>query len=140
MNDSRLRKELIRLAHEKPELRAEILPVLRSAKQTKVAGSLTLPLFGKTEALVTAKQIKAAMAKAGYLTDLFDFTKIQFDTVDPASGPPSPYRHGFEAIWRVFGPGEFGDRHTDYVWGTVQIYMASSDKGIQVAAVIHVKV
>lgn len=140
MNDLVLRRDLLRLAHEKPALRTKILAVLRSAKQTKDAGSLTLPLFGKTDVLVTAKQIKATMAKAGFLTDFFDFTKIQFDTVDPATSPPAPYRHGFEAIWRVFGHGEFGDRNTEYVWGTVQIYMASSDKGIQVAAIIRVKV
>ena len=43
MSDARLRTQLIRLAHEHPEFRQDLLPLLREATEAKTAGCEKLP-------------------------------------------------------------------------------------------------
>lgn len=136
-----LRRATINLAQKNPELRQHLLPLLRkTAKRTKKAGGFKLPTFSKPELVVTARRILNAMKKeGGFNLPYYDFSKIQFDTVDKAAMLPPPYKHGYEAIWRVFPHGEFGDRKSEYAWGTVFVGMAVTGKGIQVASYIYVK-
>lgn len=131
-----LRDDLKKLAAEKPELRKHLLPLLRHARRPKQAGGFSLPLFEK---LVTPRVIQNAMKREGGFTmDFFDFRKIQFDTVDPAAH--SSLGAGLEAIWRVFPKGEFDNRESEYAWGTVQVYMKPTPKGISVSAHLYLKV
>ena len=71
--------------------------------------------------------------------DFFDFSKIQFDTVDVMGQASGFYDKGLEVIWRVFPPGKYGDRQSEYTWGTVQTLLGSSDQGVRVATNIRVK-
>lgn len=130
---------LVRAAHAAPRLRPALLALLRA----KTAGSESFPVLGKKAAVVTSQMIKNAVLKAGYLPGFFDFSKIEIDPdVDEASAmlTPPPYRKGLNVSWRVFQPGKFGDRTSEYVWGTVQVYLGSSGQGIPVHASIYVKV
>lgn len=120
---------------------AKVLSLLQGKKTAKRvnAGSYSFPVFNKEESLVTIRRIYNAMKKAGWLVDEFDFSKVQFDTVDKAHQLPGGWTKGVEAIWRVFPHGEFGNRKSEYVWGTVTAALESSSKGISVLARIYVK-
>jgi|APSaa5957512535_1039671.scaffolds.fasta_scaffold42259_2 hypothetical protein len=103
----------------------------------KRAGNFNVPLLRKSPLLVTPRMVAAAMKKeGGFDLTFFDLSKVEFDTVDPMS--LNQFK-GVEAIWRVFPKGEFGNRQSDYVWGTVVVGLASSPKGIEVVAHIRVK-
>lgn len=59
MNDQKLRASLIRLAHAKPELRAEILPLLKQASAKKTAGIGTMQVgYIKNDALDLVDAVK----------------------------------------------------------------------------------
>ena len=136
-----LRRAVFKLAQEHAEFRKVVVPLLqRTATLTKKAGGFKTPTFNKPESVVTPRRIMSAMKKeGGFVLSYFDFSKIQFDTVDKAVMLPPPYKYGYEAIWRVFPHGEFGDRKSEYAWGTVFVGMAVTGKGIQVASYIYVK-
>jgi|OM-RGC.v1.026303003 hypothetical protein len=105
----------------------------------KQGGSYTVKLFNKDGVTVTARQIKAACDKAGWDTSFFDFSKIEFDTnVENLSMTREP--HNYHAIWRVYPPGEYGNRRSEYVYGYVYIGMSVSAKGITVVSTMTVKV
>jgi len=127
-SDQKLRSKIIRLAHANPDMRPHLLPML------KKAGKFSMPVFNKMESIVTPRRIINLMKKeGGYDMGFFDLSKIEFDTVDKDQYPPHPYQ-GYQAIWRIFPPGEFGNRKSEYIWGYVFAGLASTGKGIQVIA------
>jgi hypothetical protein len=104
----------------------------------RTAGGFTVPLLHKT---VTTRMIANALKKSGeFDLDFFDLRNIQWDTVDQAKFPPHPYQAGFERTWRIFPKGEFGNRESEYVWGTVFVGMAPGNDGTPVGAHIYIKV
>ena len=113
----------------------------RSASLSKNAGKTVFPIsaLSKGGGTVGPAEIQRAVARAGftksYLEGL-DFTHIEFDAVEKAVTVPG---EGVEAIWRVFPKGQFDNRNSDYVWGTVTLSMQSSPAGIHVVGIIMVK-
>ena len=132
MDDTRIARIAESVARQSS--RAEVSAFLRTG------GSESFPIFNKETSVVTAKRIQNAMRRADYIMEMFDFSKVQFDTVDPAELLPGGFQKGVEAIWRVFPHGEFGNRKSDYVWGTVRVALASGNNGVEVLADIYVRV
>ena len=133
------RSALIRLAASLPKGSEERRTIL--AGLSKNAGKTAFPIsaLSKGGGTVGPAEIQRAVARAGftksYLEGL-DFTHIEFDAVEKAVTVPG---EGVEAIWRVFPKGQFDNRNSDYVWGTVTLSMQSSPAGIHVVGIIMVK-
>lgn len=137
--DTSDRAALIRLASSLPKGSAERRSIL--AGLSKVAGKSVFPLpdIAKGESLVSANTIMRAVMRAGFKKDYvagLDFTNVQFDAVEKSIMAPG---EGVTVIWRVFPQGSYGDRTSDYVWGTVTVTLRSTPAGIHAVAHLTVK-
>lgn len=131
-----LQGDVIRLAHEKPELREHLVPILQRTGRgrPKRAGFYNRPLC---EEIVTPQVIKDTMKRVGgFDMGAYDFSKIKFHPVNKSKKLP----HGYEVIWLVFPHGEFDVRESDFVHGTVSIGIKSTNKGAQVTSYITVAI
>lgn len=110
----------------------------KTADITKTAGGFMVPL--KNGAKIGPRQIKAVCKKeGGFKMDFYDWTKVQWEKTgnETAGGQFKTYH----TIWRVFPPGEFGNRQSDYVWGYVEAGVSEGRSGqVEVKAVLYVKV
>lgn len=108
-----LRSRLIRLAHDKPELRPQLLPILKEG-----SAAVWETLF---QTLVSPKDIEKLCRKAGYEID-----PRTFNFKNPDSTKKS-----------LYAPFNVKDLDGDYVTGTVEVRMEVG-RGIRLYA--HVEI
>lgn len=133
-----LRSKLIRLAHENPELRAHLLPLIR-----KTAGGFSIKVFNVPEKQITPGHILKAMAAAGW-TDI-DPATLEYERPREAKDTYGPNFLGGMAEFRAYPKGaksreEAVKLFNGYPWGYVLAGLEASGKNVTVSSVIYIKV
>jgi|1_EtaG_2_1085319.scaffolds.fasta_scaffold00740_13 hypothetical protein len=101
--------------HVGPNQIDEVLGLKSILKEGGYSEPLPTP---EGKSVVTTEMIKAAVDEAGWLIDRLDFSQIQW--VAPETMPINEFVM-LESTFRVFPHGEFGNRESEYVWGTVGV-------------------